>query len=69
MPDDLRIQCGITRGQAFHIQVNGQMLTAYPGETIAAVQLAQGWKMFGHTLLSGEPHGPFAEWACALTAW
>jgi len=59
MTDDLRIQHGITRGEPFHIQVNGQTVTAYPGETIAAVLLAQGWKMFRHTPLSGEPRGPF----------
>jgi predicted molibdopterin-dependent oxidoreductase YjgC len=59
MADDLRIKNGIIRGQPFHIQVNGETVTAHPGETIAAVLLAQGWKMFRHTPLSGEPRGPF----------
>lgn len=55
----LRIQDGVSRGQPFQIQVNGKMVTAYPGETIAAVLLAEGWQMFRHSALSGEPRGPF----------
>jgi len=58
MKDDLRIQRGITRGEAFTIQVNGNPVTAYPGETIAAVLLANGWRIFRHTPLSGEGRGP-----------
>lgn len=59
MDTDLRIQQGVTRGQPFLIQVNGQMVTAYPGETIASVLLAAGWHKFRHTALSGEPRGLF----------
>ena len=59
MHDDLRIQHGITRGEPFTIQVNGNPVTAYPGETIAAVLLANGWRIFRHTPLSGEGRGPF----------
>jgi aerobic-type carbon monoxide dehydrogenase small subunit (CoxS/CutS family) len=59
MNDDLRIQRGITRGEAFTIQVNGNPVTAYPGETIAAVLLANGWRIFRHTPLFGEGRGPF----------
>jgi hypothetical protein len=59
MGNDLRIQQGVTRGQPFVIQVNGAPVTAYPGETIAAVLLASGWQMFRHSALSGEPRGPF----------
>jgi len=62
MSQDLRIRNGITRGSPFQIQVDGNSVTAYPGETIAAVLLAEGWQMCGHTLLSGEPRGPF----CAM---
>ncbi len=57
MSDDLRILQGIQRGLSFSIEVNGEKVTAYPGETIAAVLLAAGWKTFRHTLLSGEPRG------------
>lgn len=59
MAADLRIQNRVTRGEPFQIQVNGNGVTAYPGETIATVMLAEGWQMFRHTALSGEPRGPF----------
>ncbi len=59
MENDLRIKLGISRGEPFTIHVNGSPVIAYPGETIAAVLLAQGWRMFRHTPLSGEPRGPF----------
>ena len=59
MAKDLRIKTGINRGQPFQIQVDGNTVMAYPGETIAAVLLAQGWQMCRHTLISGEPRGPF----------
>ena len=59
MSKNLRIQQGVDRGQPFEIHVNGQTVTAYPGETIATVLLAEGWQMFRHTALSGEPRGPF----------
>jgi hypothetical protein len=59
MVNDLRIKHGILRGEPFQIQVNGKDVDAYPGETIAAILLAEGWKMFRHSALSGEPRGPF----------
>jgi predicted molibdopterin-dependent oxidoreductase YjgC len=59
MPGDLRIQTGAIRGQPFQITVNGNAVNAYPGETIAAVLLAEGWQVFRHTELTGEPRGPF----------
>jgi aerobic-type carbon monoxide dehydrogenase small subunit (CoxS/CutS family) len=59
MKKDLRILHGISRGKPFVIQVNGKPVTAYPGETIATVLLAAGMPMFHHTVISGEPRGPF----------
>lgn len=59
MENDLRIQRGISRAQPFTIQVNGVPVDAYPGETLATVMMAAGWRMFRHTLLSGEPRGLF----------
>lgn len=59
MENDLRIQRGVSRGQQFTILVNGKPVIAYPGETLAAVMLAAGWRMFRHTPLSGEPRGLF----------
>ena len=38
----------VLRGDAFEIVVDGQVLTAYPGETIAAVLLANGIRDFHH---------------------
>ena len=59
MNNDLRIDKGVSRGQFFLINVDGQPVLAYPGETIASVLLASGWRMFRHSSLSGEPRGPF----------
>jgi len=55
----LRTKRGVARQQAFKIQVNDREVTAYPGETIATVLLAEGHKIFRHSALSGEPRGPF----------
>jgi D-hydroxyproline dehydrogenase subunit gamma len=59
MVSDLRISQGITRKQPFTISVNGVETLAYPGETLATVLLAAGWKIFRHTSLSGQPRGMF----------
>ncbi|OGO31428.1 MAG: hypothetical protein A2136_10045 [Chloroflexi bacterium RBG_16_54_11] len=59
MEKNLRIQEGITRQTPFYLQVNGEQVIAYPGETIAVALLAAGWKMFRHTNLSGEPRGMY----------
>ncbi len=56
---DLRIKSGIDRGPAFQIEVDGKPVTAYPGETLATVLLAAGWRAFRHTMLSGEARGLF----------
>jgi hypothetical protein len=55
----LRIKSVIARKQPFKIQVNGRQVIAYPGETIATVLLADGYKMFRHSALSAEPRGAF----------
>lgn len=55
--EDLRIQKGISRGPAFHIEIDGQTVTAYPGETIAAVLIATGHRLIRHTSITGEPRG------------
>lgn len=39
-------QLDVLRGDSFEIEVNGRSLTAYPGETIAAVLLANGIRSF-----------------------
>jgi aerobic-type carbon monoxide dehydrogenase small subunit (CoxS/CutS family) len=59
MIKDLRIKQKIKRGQPFQIDLNGKAVDAYPGETIAAILLSEGWQLFRHSSLSGEPKGPF----------
>ncbi len=55
--ENLRIQKGISRGLAFHIEIDGQTVTAYPGETIATVLIATGHRLIRHTSITGEPRG------------
>lgn len=59
MTADLRIKNRVSRGQPFQIQVNGNAVTAYPGETIASALLAAGWLFLHRSALSGGPRGPF----------
>ena len=56
---ELRIQTGVDRGQPFIVMVDGITASAYPGETLATVLIAAGFRRFRRTLLSGEPRGPF----------
>jgi aerobic-type carbon monoxide dehydrogenase small subunit (CoxS/CutS family) len=56
---DLRIKSGVAREQPFQIEVDGKPVIAYPGETLATVLLAAGWRAFRHTLLSGEARSLF----------
>jgi aerobic-type carbon monoxide dehydrogenase small subunit (CoxS/CutS family) len=59
MNGDLRIRHGVSRGEPFTIYVNGDPVTAYPGETIAGVLMAMGWQIFRDTVLSGATRGLF----------
>ena len=54
---DLRIQSGIQRGQGFEIEVDGEKILAYEGETIAASLLAAGKRTCRQTKLTKEPRG------------
>jgi predicted molibdopterin-dependent oxidoreductase YjgC len=54
---NLRIESGIDRGLAFQIEVDGQQIDAYKGETLATVLQANGWKVFRYTTHSAEPRG------------
>ncbi len=49
----------IERGQAFSITVNGQTVTAYPGESIATVLAAAGFRAFRQTDANNSPRGIF----------
>lgn len=59
IPDNRRIQTGVQRGKSFEIEVNGEKVLAYEGETIAAALLAAGKRIFRKTVRKGEPRGAF----------
>ena len=42
MKQDLRIWKDVQRGQAFEIEVDGEPVIAYEGETVAAALMAAG---------------------------
>jgi aerobic-type carbon monoxide dehydrogenase small subunit (CoxS/CutS family) len=52
---------GIRREQAFQVVVDGQMVEAYAGETVAAVLLAAGKRTFSYAP-DGSPRG----YACGV---
>lgn len=49
----------IERGQPIEITVDGQPMTAYRGETIAAVLFAEGQRMLRRTPQLGQPRSIF----------
>ncbi len=49
----------IRRGKQIIVQINGQPVTAFEGETIAAVLLAENRRIFRHTGKTGAPRGLF----------
>jgi 2Fe-2S iron-sulfur cluster binding domain len=59
---------GIDRGHAFELRVDGERVSAYPGETIAAALVAAGQRALRHTALRGEPAASTAPWECAANA-
>jgi len=52
-----RVEKGVGRGKSFEIDVDGEKIVAYEGETIAAVLLAAGKKVFRKTAKRKEPRG------------
>ena len=57
MKVDRRIQTGVERGKFFEIEVDGERILAYEGETIAAVLLAAGKRICRKTTKRKEPRG------------
>ena len=53
---DRRVQTGVERGKCFEIEVDGEKILAYEGETIAAALLAAGKKIC-RTTKKGKPRG------------
>ncbi|MBI5166495.1 MAG: (2Fe-2S)-binding protein, partial [candidate division NC10 bacterium] len=58
----MRIEGGPTvveRGEPFQMEVDGQSIVAFEGETIATALLASGRRVFRHTARTGTPRGLF----------
>jgi predicted molibdopterin-dependent oxidoreductase YjgC len=56
----MRIEKGVTRPEAVTIDVDGEAMPAYPGESVAAALLAGGRRAFRVTE-AGLPRGPFCN--------
>ncbi len=55
--EDLRITKDVERGQAFELEVDGVMITAYEGETVAAALTAAGIRITHKTAKRDESRG------------
>lgn len=55
-----RITENVERGDTITITVNGSTVTAYAGETLATVLLAEGISTF-YITGNGEPRGPYCN--------
>ncbi len=49
----------VERGRPISVSIDGQLVGACEGETVAAVLLAQGIRTMRHTLKSGRPRSIF----------
>ncbi len=54
-----RIPSGIERGSQIEIEVDGEPVIAYDGETIAAALIASGRRTLRHTAKNDAPRGIF----------
>lgn len=54
-----RLTKNIERGRSVTVAVDGQPISAYQGETLAAALLAAGRRTFRHTVPGGHPRGVF----------
>jgi predicted molibdopterin-dependent oxidoreductase YjgC len=59
MKRDLRVYEGVDRGQKFEIEVDGEKMTAYEGETIASVLHADGRLTMNYTPKRKAPRGMY----------
>ena len=58
--NDLRMGAGVARGKPVHLEVDGQPLVAYEGETIAIALLAAGRRVL-HTTRGHAPRGVYCN--------
>lgn len=61
-----RIVQEVIRGKEISVFVNGNSVTTYEGETIAAALLTAGYKTF-HLMQSGSPRAPFCNMGTCFT--
>lgn len=54
-----RLTSNLERGRRIDLVVDGQSVSAYEGETLAAALLAAGRRTFRHTVPGGHPRGVF----------
>ena len=54
-----RLTGNVERGRAIQLRVDGQLIPAYEGETVAAALLAAGRRVFRHGVPGGDPRGIF----------
>ncbi len=54
-----RVASGVTRGRQFKIEVDGEPVAAFEGETVASALLASGRSTLRLTNRRGEPRGIF----------
>lgn len=52
-----RVQAGVERGKCFEVEVDGETILAYEGETLAAALLAAGKRICRRTTKKKEPRG------------
>ena len=57
--DDLRLEGIVRRGEMISVTVDGQSITAYEGETVAAALWAAGIRTLRTTAKGGAPRGVF----------
>ena len=57
--DDLRMVGAVERGRNFNLVVDGRLVMAYAGESIAAVLMASGARATRFTARAGEARGYF----------
>ena len=66
-----RVYQGVERGQPFEIEVDGEKIVAYEGETIGAALLAAGRRTLGYTNKFKRPRGLYCGiglcQACRMT--
>lgn len=57
--EERRINYALERGKALQITVDGKLVTAYAGETVASALLAAGIRVLRHTMKRHEPRSIF----------